>query len=209
MIYTLGHSNMSLDELVQLVQPRGISTIIDIRSHPTSKWEQFRKENLEKSLPEHGIAYEWWQGLGGWSKRHLDLVEKFKPLGVDVEVYAKGKFPKQRIGVDKKDKNESGKPTWTNQGLYDYSWYMTLPEFLESATKLIDRGLHEEHIAIMCAETLWWKCHRSMVADYLVFKGRPVWHLQPKVTSHSDAIGNRLERYLPNIRAVWANYPPR
>ena len=55
----------------------------------------------------------------------------------------------------------------------------------------------------MCAEGLWWRCHRSMVSDLVVYAGDDVTHLQPQRTSHRAAVGDRLERYEPRVVAAW------
>jgi uncharacterized protein (DUF488 family) len=206
MIYTIGHSTLNEEEFINVIHP--IDVVIDIRSHPTSRWEQFRKENMERWLPIHGKNYEWDPRLGGWSSHHLHMAEKFEKKMVDISAYAKGKFPKQRIGkITHKDNNSQlnlpgVKPTWTNQGLYDYGWFMSIPEFISGAEDLIQRGI-KENIGIMCCEVLWWKCHRSMVADYLIWRNTDVIHLQPKPKYHADVIGTRLDRYDPEIIQAW------
>jgi hypothetical protein len=216
MIFTIGHSTHSIDEF--LTAARGLDLIIDVRSHPTSRWEQHRKENLQNWLPQHGIAYEWWPSLGGWTKKH------YKPhaaamfdVDVDLAVYSKGAFPKQRIGRDRPERCDPDRPAWTNQGLYDYAWYTALPEFQDGVSALIERfgSSRTESAAIMCCEALWWKCHRSMIADCLYFRGTWCGHLPPKPPKrpttprwkvHADAIGNRIERYPAPVIETWKDH---
>jgi hypothetical protein len=128
---------------------------------------------------------------------------------VDVGAYL-GAFPKQRIAKGTKEPDENAvkqeflpgiKPVWSNQGLYDYSWFMWLDEFIEDLKRLIDRGKHD-NVAIICAEGPWYKCHRSMIADALVFFGSDCQHL-PGKKLHSQMIGNRLERYDSMIVKKW------
>ena len=207
MIYSIGHSTLPASEFANLATLSSVSTIIDIRSHPTSRWEQFRKESMEEWLPKAGITYEWWPELGGWDKRHAFLSSEMAAHGVDVDCYVKGKFPKQRIAINKEPDCRQEflpivRPSWTNVGLRDFSWFMSLPEFMEGADRLLERGARE-NVAIMCCELLWWKCHRSMVADYMVWLGEEIVHLQPKRTLHSQAIGNRLARYETEIESTW------
>jgi hypothetical protein len=133
---------------------------------------------------------------------------------VDLAVYSKGAFPKRRIGRDRPVRCDPDKPAWTNQGLYDYAWYTVTDDFLRGAQSLIERfdGPGTEAAGIMCCEALWWKCHRSMIADYLFC--RQVWcgHLPPRPPKrpttprwkvHADAIGNRIERYPADVTAKW------
>lgn len=201
---TIGHSNMPLEEFIGRCKRDHITTVIDIRSHPTSKWPQFRKEEMERWLPDAGIGYEHEPGLGGWDVRHMPVAEEMARYGVDVAAYSRGAFPKQRIGRNRPSPDEG--PSWTNQGLYDYAWFTVLPEFRNAAHRLVTRvGAAElDRPAVMCAESLWWKCHRSMVADYLVaVLGWPVIHVQPRLTSHAEALGSRIQRYPAEVRYEW------
>ena len=203
-----------------------VSTVIDVRSHPTSKWPQFWRHELETWLPEAGVGYEWAPELGGWDTRHEHLATQFEPFGVDLHVYAKGKFPKQRIGKKFPDAVASSqlalphiRPKWTNVGLYDHAYFMTLTEFLEGCDRLIERG-KTENLGFMCCECLYYKCHRSMISDYLAFRGVEVQHIQPhmrqknkvkfvdgyKLLAHSKVLGNRLERYEPEIVERWKSW---
>jgi hypothetical protein len=218
-IFSIGHSTHEPDAFVPLV--RGIDVIVDVRSHPTSRWEWWRLERMREWLPEHGLAVHWMPSLGGWTKRHYEeWAEPMAAVGVDLAAYSKGAFPKQRIGVDRPKPPAGGRcadldpPQWTNQGLYDYAWYTMTPEFQDGLRELIDLfdGPDKPNAAIMCCEALWWKCHRSMVADALVARGLDCLHLPPKLPKrettprwkrHSEAIGNRLERYPEAVQVAW------
>ena len=197
-IYTVGHSTLSQEDFLLLI--KDIDTIIDIRSHPTSKWPQFWQENMVQWLAANNKGYIWEPGLGGWDVRHSILRDEMSNHGVILDSYLKGKFPKQTIAKDRLA--PTIKPEWTNQGLYDYSWFMTLNEFFKAADRIITLG-KTQNIAILCCEVLWWKCHRSMVSDYLVYKDIQVTHLQPKITDHKGVLGNRIERYHPDIIKSW------
>ena len=82
---------------------------------------------------------------------------------------------------------------------------MTTGEFLAAADELAGLG-RSVNVAIMCAEAVWWRCHRSMIADYLVFAGSEVVHLQPQPTPHAQAMGDRLQRYDPEVIAAWRRH---
>ncbi|MEM2547080.1 MAG: DUF488 domain-containing protein [Candidatus Bathyarchaeia archaeon] len=75
-VWTVGHSNRSVDLFLELLREHGIQVLVDIRSFPTSKIEHFKKEQMEKWLPENGIEYVWLgKELGGYRKggykRHM------------------------------------------------------------------------------------------------------------------------------------------
>jgi len=71
-IYTIGHGNRSLDELIGLLRESGIECLVDVRAYPSSRRHpQFARATLEQSLPETGIRYLWeGKALGG--RRKLD-----------------------------------------------------------------------------------------------------------------------------------------
>jgi len=200
MIYTIGHSTLTKEEFSNLTTDIDNPIIVDIRSHPTSKWPQFYKEAMEQWLPTYGIKYEWMSGLGGWRDDHKHLQEELATVDVDLKYYTKGVFPKQRIA--KRRKQSTTGPEWYIFGLWDYQWFMRLDEFILSADVLIKRS-YDENLIIMCCELLPWKCHRSMVSDYLAYKGVEAIHLQPKMKHHFEMLGNRLDRYHPDVKAAW------
>ncbi|MHB8841670.1 MAG: DUF488 domain-containing protein [Candidatus Aquicultor sp.] len=74
-IYTIGHSNRSLDEFVELLKANGITKVVDVRTVPRSRHNpQFNIETLPAALEEHGISYEHMAGLGGLRHPRKDSV---------------------------------------------------------------------------------------------------------------------------------------
>jgi hypothetical protein len=419
-LFSIGHSNYSQEDFTASLKGR-ISTVIDVRSHPESRWAQYERREMQRWLPEAGIGYEWWPGLGGWDRRHERYRNAMARHGVDLNCYLGRSFPKQRIGrswlhagtdptcplhgcnsrigfgthqgtrvvstthpaeyrlelgacfhplprdqaggkqlllphiqdnstlgdsrrsavalpveaqhvvplnesggvppqqdvccssrlsefrdtqnkashdlsasasilnisssdqahadpdVAANDKigrsfseasaashgtlhtsktdqhalwphpvdtvgtsdtlpepvvlctcdkffashpeSTAGRPVWNSIGLWDYSYFMTLPEFLEDCDRLIERGKTED-LGFMCCEATWWRCHRSLISDYLIFRGIEVQHLMPhyrqknkvrfvdgfRLTPHSQKIGNRLERYELEIVKAWETW---
>jgi uncharacterized protein (DUF488 family) len=65
---------------------------------------------------------------------------------------------------------------WRNDAFRGYADYMDTPEFRRAA-----RGLEQlaarERVAVMCAEAVWWRCHRSMIADDFKARGWEVLHI--------------------------------
>jgi len=59
---------------------------------------------------------------------------------------------------------------WRNASFRGYADYMQTPEFAEAIAQLIEIG-HAKQTAIMCAEAVPWRCHRSLVADALTARG--------------------------------------
>jgi uncharacterized protein (DUF488 family) len=65
---------------------------------------------------------------------------------------------------------------WTNASFRNYANYALSDEFRAGFDRLLDVS-SAQRTAIMCAESVWWRCHRRIVADYLLCAGRAVFHL--------------------------------
>jgi uncharacterized protein (DUF488 family) len=65
---------------------------------------------------------------------------------------------------------------WENQSFHNYADYALSPAF-ENGLELLQRVSTEHETAIMCSEAVWWRCHRRIIADYLMLRGREVLHL--------------------------------
>lgn len=60
-LFTIGHSNHSLERFIELLRSQGAATVIDVRSSPYSKYSpQFTKDVLEKALPNAAVRYVFW-----------------------------------------------------------------------------------------------------------------------------------------------------
>lgn len=213
MLFGLGHSTLETDDFVAACQAAKIDTIIDVRSHPGSaKFPQYNKSNMIDYLPRNCIKYEWWPELGGWTDQHRELAHAFSGYDVDIIAYCNNAFPKARIA---KKRNLDGKPGFTNFGFHDYQFFMTLPEFLLGIDKLIEKSA-ECNIACTCCEAAWFKCHRSMIADYLAWMGHSFYHIEPRfrktmqprtvVKCSEHQLRERLSRYDITVLTAWANH---
>lgn len=70
MIYTLGHGNRTIEELVGLLEGPTIECLVDIRAYPASRRHpQFAREALDRSLADAGIRYVWEGGALGGRRR--------------------------------------------------------------------------------------------------------------------------------------------
>lgn len=65
---------------------------------------------------------------------------------------------------------------WRNKSFHNYADYALTPTFREGLDELFAMA-EAERCAIMCAEAVWWRCHRRIIADYLLAEGRSVFHL--------------------------------
>jgi uncharacterized protein (DUF488 family) len=65
---------------------------------------------------------------------------------------------------------------WTNQSFHNYADYALSDAFGAGLDSLLSISA-ERRTAIMCSEAVWWRCHRRIIADYLLMKGREARHL--------------------------------
>ena len=145
-IFTIGHSTRTLDELVSLLHDSGVTLLVDVRSIPRSRaMPQFNIETLPDALAVAGIGYQHLRALGG--RRH----------------HPKGTPP-------------SHNTYWRVQAFRNYADYAETDEF-RAGLKLLRELASEDRCAIMCAEAVWWRCHRRIIADYLLAGGTPVEHI--------------------------------
>jgi uncharacterized protein (DUF488 family) len=175
-IYTIGHSNRSADELVALLRSHGVKRIIDVRTIPRSRHNpQFNREVLARFLRNRRIGYRHFKALGGL--RHA-----------------------------RKDSPNTG---WRNASFRGFADYMQTAPFRRALETLIalarqspsllrrsgceGRTLHSlgdgaKPIAIMCAEAVPWRCHRSLIADALIICGLEVRHITSRTQARRHAL---------------------
>jgi len=68
-IWTIGHSNRSIETFLELLSEYNIQVLVDVRLFPTSKIEHYKREEMLRWLPEHGIEYVWLgKELGGYRR---------------------------------------------------------------------------------------------------------------------------------------------
>ena len=65
---------------------------------------------------------------------------------------------------------------WENASFHNYADYALGEEFRSGLERLRALG-HRARLTVMCAESLWWRCHRRIIADYLIAAGEEVFHI--------------------------------
>ena len=101
-------------------------------------------------------------------------------------------FPE--LGGKRKSKPDSHNNAWRNASFRGYADYMEAEQFQKGIERLLDVTANAGPTAIMCAEAVWWRCHRSLVADYLKVRGVEVLHVlgANKVDSHPYTSAARI-----------------
>ena len=83
-------------------------------------------------------------------------------------------FPE--LGGRRRARPDSLNMAWRNETFRGYADYMETNEFREGIARLLNRA-GARRTAIMCAEAVWWRCHRSLISDYLKAQGIQVTHI--------------------------------
>ena len=65
---------------------------------------------------------------------------------------------------------------WTNRSFRNYADYALTEPFQAGLDQLLQDG-HGRRCTVMCSEAVWWRCHRRIVADYLIARGESVFHI--------------------------------
>lgn len=84
--------------------------------------------------------------------------------------------PYKQLGGRRRSRPDSSNTIWRNEAFRGYADYMETPEFQDGIDELL-RSAGRKRTAIMCAEAVWWRCHRSMISDYLKASGVAVEHI--------------------------------
>jgi uncharacterized protein (DUF488 family) len=82
----------------------------------------------------------------------------------------------KNLGGRRKANPDSRNTAWRNAAFRGYADYMETDAFKEGVRELIERAL-KQRTAYMCSEAVWWRCHRSMVSDYLKLHDWKVMHI--------------------------------
>ena len=100
----------------------------------------------------------------------------------------------KRLGGFRKPGPDSPDVAWREDMFRGYAGYMRTEPFLSAIAAVLDEA-QSRQLAVMCSESLWWRCHRRLVADFVsVARGVPVRHLMHdgRVEEHRPSPGLRL-----------------
>jgi uncharacterized protein (DUF488 family) len=84
--------------------------------------------------------------------------------------------PFKQLGGRRKVRPDSPHTVWRHDAFRGYADYMDTPDFKKGIDELIEMAAMRR-TAIMCSEAVWWRCHRSMISDYLKAEGVTVEHI--------------------------------
>lgn len=98
-----------------------------------------------------------------------------------------------RLGGRRTARADSHNTAWKNPQFRAYADHMETDEFRNAVEELLELA-SESHVAVMCAEAVWWRCHRSLISDYLKAKGHTVIHIlnESKTEEHPFTSAARI-----------------
>jgi uncharacterized protein (DUF488 family) len=136
-VLTIGHSNRTWKDFLELLRTHHVKRVIDVRSIPRSRHNpQFNRVTLSTKLRTARIGYVHLRKLGGL--RHA--------------------------------RRDSPNMGWRNASFRGFADYMQTSDF-EAGLHRLMKLAGQKRSAIMCAEAIPWRCHRSLIADALTVRG--------------------------------------
>ena len=98
-----------------------------------------------------------------------------------------------RLGGRRTPRADSHNTAWRNASFRAYADHMETDEFRKGVEDLLELAA-SARVAVMCAEALWWRCHRSLISDYLKAAGYTVVHIvdQTKTEEHPFTSAARI-----------------
>jgi len=144
MLLTFGHGTATAERITELLRNADVAVLVDIRTAPGSRRQpHVARAELERWLPEAGIAYHWEKRLGGFRQA--------PPDSPDV--------------------------VWREEMFRGYAAHMRTAGFLAATDEVLAQA-SADATAVMCSESLWWRCHRRLLADFVsAVREVPVRHL--------------------------------
>jgi uncharacterized protein (DUF488 family) len=165
LLVTFGHGTASAGTITGLLRGAGVVSVVDIRIAPGSR----RNPQVARA------ALEEWLPAAGVAYRW-----------------------EKRLGGFRKAAPDSPDVVWREPAFRGYAGYMREDGFLTAIDGVLGEvaGLGaDRRVAVMCSESVWWRCHRRLVADFvLLARQTPVRHLMHdgRLMEHQPSEGVRL-----------------
>ena len=108
------------------------------------------------------------------SKRHPQFNKENLKASLTEAAIDYQHFPE--LGGRRRARSDSLNMAWRNESFRGYADYMETEAFRDGILRLLQVA-RERRTAVMCSEAVWWRCHRSLISDYLKAKGIEVNHI--------------------------------
>jgi uncharacterized protein (DUF488 family) len=155
-------------------------------------------EEFIEALQAHGIKLVADVRLLPGSRRYPQFNKEVLASSLNDRSIGYEHFPE--LGGRRKTRKDSRNTAWRNDAFRGYADHIETAEFAAGVKRLQVTTERHGPVAIMCAEAVWWKCHRSLIADYLKAQGTEVIHIidakksQPHpFTSAAKVVNGKLD----------------
>ncbi|MFI5127532.1 MAG: DUF488 family protein [Candidatus Acidiferrales bacterium] len=174
LILTIGHSNRTIEDFLALLKAHDVQRLVDVRTVPRSR---------------HNPQFNRLPAMAGDA-----LPQTLRRAHIAYTYLAK-------LGGLRRAKPDSVNTGWNNSSFRGFADYMQTPEFTAGLARL-EKLAQTKRCAIMCAEAVPWRCHRSLLADALTVRGHAVEHIMTPTRRN-------LHKLTPfaRIRAKRITYP--
>lgn len=137
--------------------------------HSTRGAEEFRQILLAHRV-EVLVDVRTYPGSRRYPQFNRDtLAESLKEVGIKYK-------HEPRLGGRRTPRADSHNTAWRNAQFRGYADHMETEEFKNGVRELLEVA-SDARVAVMCAEAVWWRCHRSLISDYLKAEGHEVVHI--------------------------------
>jgi uncharacterized protein (DUF488 family) len=109
------------------------------------------------------------------------------------------------LGGRRKPRPESRNTAWRNVSFRGYADWMETDEFRKGIERLVDLRSEVGPAAIMCAEAVWWRCHRALISDCLKARGIEIMHILDLNKSEPHPFTSAA-RIVNGKLSYWANH---
>jgi uncharacterized protein (DUF488 family) len=163
-LLTVGHGALDAEALGALLRATGVELLVDVRRFPGSRSNPDVRREAIETWAPAAGLAYTWEERLG-GRRHL-----------------------------RRDEVEASPDRWWRVAAFRaYAGYTRTEEFTAAMDDLVTRA-REQRVAVMCSESVWWRCHRRIVADVAALgRGLDVAHLMPTgaLTPHVPSAGAR------------------
>jgi uncharacterized protein (DUF488 family) len=157
-------------------------------------------EDFIKLLRVHGVDYLLDVRTVPRSRHNPQF--NLDSLPKDLEAAGIGYDHSAALGGLRKARRDSPNTGWRNKSFQGYADYMLTPDFEVGLRQLIDLAGRKQ-VAIMCAEAVPWRCHRSLIGDALLVRGIRV----EDIMSEKPATPHKITRWA-QVNGTEVTYPP-
>lgn len=146
-LFTIGHSTRTQDEFLALLEGAGIECLVDVRRLPGST----RFPQFDQEV------------LAAALERHCVRYVYLKALG--------------GLRGRTLPRDDPRNALWRNASFRRYADYALVSTDFAEGLATLERLAASQRTCVMCAEAVWWRCHRRIIADWWLAHGGQAWHL--------------------------------